>query len=123
MILRVLITRKVFHFFNEIMDVHQIYCGNHFMMCVSQIIILYILNLYSVICQLYLNKTGRKNGENMYQPPVQSVNLSTDILILGKILFSHKVKQKNQTKTKKEAVTILECLKLSSSFWSVFKEK
>ena len=30
------------------------------MMYVSQIIILYPLNLYSVVCQLYLNKTGRK---------------------------------------------------------------
>ena len=30
---------------------------------VSQTIILYILNLYSDIYQLYLNKTGRKNIE------------------------------------------------------------
>ena len=29
------------------------------MMCVGQIIMLYMLNLYSVVCQLYLNKTGR----------------------------------------------------------------
>ena len=29
-------------------------------MYVSQIIILYILSLYSAICQLYLNKTGKK---------------------------------------------------------------
>ena len=26
----------------------------------SQIIMLYTLNLYSALCQLYLNKTGRK---------------------------------------------------------------
>ena len=31
-----------------------------FMMYVSQIIMLYILNLYSILCQLHLNKTGRK---------------------------------------------------------------
>ena len=41
----------------EVMDVH---CGDHFMMYVSQIMILYTLNLYSAICQLYLNKTGRR---------------------------------------------------------------
>ena len=40
------------------MDVQQIYYGNHFMMYVSQIIMLY--TLYSSVCQLYLNKTGRK---------------------------------------------------------------
>ena len=43
------------------MDVHWIYCGHHFMMYVSQIIMLYTLNLYSAVCQFYLNKTGRKN--------------------------------------------------------------
>ena len=30
------------------------------MMYVSQIIMLYTLNVYSAVCQLYLNKTGRK---------------------------------------------------------------
>ena len=30
------------------------------MMYVSQIIMPYTLNIYSAICQLYLNKTGRK---------------------------------------------------------------
>ena len=29
------------------MDVHYIYCGKPLMMCVSQIIMMYILNLYS----------------------------------------------------------------------------
>ena len=42
------------------MDVHYPYC-NHFMMEVSQITMLYTLNLYSVVCQLHLNKTGIKN--------------------------------------------------------------
>ena len=32
-------------------------------MYVKQIIMLYTLNLYSVVCQLYLNKTGRKQQE------------------------------------------------------------
>ena len=31
------------------------------MMYVSQIIMLYTLNLYSAVCQLYLIETGRKN--------------------------------------------------------------
>ena len=34
---------------------------NYFMMCVSQIFMLYTLNLYSAVCQ-YLNKTRRKNN-------------------------------------------------------------
>ena len=33
---------------------------NHFMMYVSQIIMLYTLKLYSVVCNLCLNKTERK---------------------------------------------------------------
>ena len=44
------------------MDVHETYCGNNFMMYVSQSIMLCTLNLYSAVCQLYLNKTGRKKG-------------------------------------------------------------
>ena len=36
---------------------------NHFMMYVNQIIILYT-NLYGAGCQLYLNKTERKKGNN-----------------------------------------------------------
>ena len=36
----------------------QIYQNNHFMVYVSQIIMLY-LNLYSAVCQFYLNKTGK----------------------------------------------------------------
>ena len=34
--------------------------GNHCMLCVSQIIMLYNLNVYSAVCQLYLNETGKK---------------------------------------------------------------
>ena len=37
----------------------KLYCG-HFMTYVSQIIVLYNLNLYSAVCQLCLSKTGRK---------------------------------------------------------------
>ena len=33
------------------------------MMYVSQIIMLYTLNLYSAVCQLFPNKTGRKKKE------------------------------------------------------------
>ena len=55
------------YFFNfcihEMMDVPLTYCGHHFMMCISQIIMLYTLNLYSAVCQLYLNKIGRKKFE------------------------------------------------------------
>lgn len=44
----------------EVMGVHSTYCGNHFMTYASQNVILYILNLHSAICQLYLNKSGRE---------------------------------------------------------------
>ena len=35
------------------------------MMYVNQITMLYTLNLYSAVCQLYLNKTGQKNKNNV----------------------------------------------------------
>ena len=47
-------------YLHEMTDDHQTYQGDHFMMCVSQTIMLYTLNLYSTVCQLYLNKTGIK---------------------------------------------------------------
>ena len=34
------------------------HCDNHIMMYADQIIMLDALNLYSTVCQLYLNKTG-----------------------------------------------------------------
>ena len=39
---------------------YKTYCDNHFMMYMSQITMLYTLNLYSAVCKLYLNKTGKK---------------------------------------------------------------
>ena len=42
------------------MDIHETYDDNHFMVNVNQIITPYPLNLYRVGCQLYLNNTGRK---------------------------------------------------------------
>ena len=38
------------------MNVNQMFCGDHFTVYLSQIIVLYTLNLHSVVCQLYLNK-------------------------------------------------------------------
>ena len=37
------------------------------MMYVSQINMLYTLNLYSAVCQLYLNKTGGEKKESMFK--------------------------------------------------------
>lgn len=37
------------------------------MMYVSQIIILYTLNLHSAICQLYLNETGKPKVKKNYK--------------------------------------------------------
>ena len=42
------------------MDAIQTYWVNHFTIYVSQTIMLYTLNFYSDICQLYLNKTGEE---------------------------------------------------------------
>ena len=36
------------------------HCINHFMVYVSEIIMLYTLNLYSAVCQLHLNKNWKK---------------------------------------------------------------
>ena len=44
----------------ETKDVDETHCGRHFMTGVRQIITLSTLNLYSVACQLHLNKTGRE---------------------------------------------------------------
>ena len=46
-------------FLYEMVDAEQIYCDNHFMIFVSQIM-LYTLNLYTVVCQLHLSRIGRK---------------------------------------------------------------
>ena len=42
------------------MDVSGTYCGNHFTIYVNQTIMLYPLNLYSDVYQLFLNKIGNK---------------------------------------------------------------
>ena len=41
------------------MDVHQTYYSDHFMMFVGQIIVLCILDLYRAMGYLYLNKTEK----------------------------------------------------------------
>ena len=38
----------------------KLHCGDHFVMYVNQILMLYTLNLCSAVCQLYLSKTGEK---------------------------------------------------------------
>ena len=44
-------------------------------MYANQIIILYMLNLYSAVCQLYLNKTGGKEAKE------KENNVSTKFII------------------------------------------
>lgn len=39
---------------------------NHFVIFVNQAIMLYALNLYSDVCQLFLNKTGDCPGQKYY---------------------------------------------------------
>lgn len=45
------------------MDVHQTYYSDHFMMFVGQIIVLCILNLDSVVYHLCLRRTAREKKE------------------------------------------------------------
>ena len=45
-------------YLSEMMDVHQTYCRNNFMMYVSQI---YALHITKCCMSIYLDKTGRKN--------------------------------------------------------------
>ena len=59
------------------MDVHQPYCGNHFMIYVSQIIKLYTLNSYTAVCQLYLNKAGRKKKNCLREQEKKTVHTKT----------------------------------------------
>lgn len=44
-------------------DVSWTYLGNHFTIYVKQLIILYALNLYSDVCQLFLTKTGENKNK------------------------------------------------------------
>lgn len=62
------------------MGIHSTYCGNHFMMYTSQIIMLYTLNLYSTICQLYLNKTRRKKSTQTNQLTNQLTSIGLPLL-------------------------------------------
>ena len=47
-------------YLHEVMDINKTYCGNHFTIYFSQTIMQYTLNLYSDVCQSYLNKKRRK---------------------------------------------------------------
>ena len=38
----------------------SIYCGNHFAIYICWVVVLNALNLNGIICQWYLNKTGKK---------------------------------------------------------------
>jgi len=45
------------------MDIHGTSCGNHLMIYLCQIIMLYTLNLHSAVCQLNLKKTEREKKQ------------------------------------------------------------
>ena len=55
------------------------------MMYVSQIIILYTLTLYSAVCQLHLNKNGRKKDNPLFPPPNSIV-----LEVLGRAISQEK---------------------------------
>lgn len=69
-------------YLSEMMDVHPTYCGNNFMMYVSQIIMLHNLN---AICQLYLNKTERKKVILML--PIESLLSIRGLVIIQVIAW------------------------------------
>ena len=51
------------------------------MMYVSQVIMLYTLNLYSAVCQLYLNKTG---GEKCVQFTIKNIYIIKLVKLIRK---------------------------------------
>lgn len=60
------------------------YGGNHFAIYVFQINMLYTLNLHSVICQLYLNATGRRKkvcGKVSQLLPIRSLRVRSPALV------------------------------------------
>ena len=59
------------------------------MMYVNQIIMLYTLNLHRALCQLFLNKTGRKK---LYLKKKKHLKVCTLVLAIGlgiKKIFRH----------------------------------
>ena len=55
-------SQRLYGFASVSDDRHQLaYCGNHFTIYVSQIIMLCTLKLHNTVCQWYLNKTGAGN--------------------------------------------------------------
>lgn len=63
-------------YLRERMNVHYTYYGDHFMLYVSEIIMLYSLNFYSAVCHLYPNKTRRKKKEIMREGEAEREILS-----------------------------------------------
>ena len=46
--------------------VNKIYHGNRFMIYISHTIMVYNLNLSTDVCQLFLNKTGKKKSQDQF---------------------------------------------------------
>lgn len=54
--------------------------NDHCSTCIYQVIMLYNLNLYNVICHLYLNKTEKKKERKMMiNPDVVKTSLSEEV--------------------------------------------
>ena len=56
------------------MGIHQACCDNPLMICMNQIIMLYILSLHTTVCQLYLNKTERKISSSHVRKKKSKIN-------------------------------------------------
>lgn len=55
----------------EMMDVHQTYHGKHLKLYLSQVTVLYALNLHPAICQPYLSESGKaKKMNTLLRKPV-----------------------------------------------------
>lgn len=63
------------------MEVTGVYCGNHFTIYVNKTIMLYVLNLYTDGCEIFLNKTGKKitKKENLTSIIQRHRNIYTQI--------------------------------------------
>ena len=55
---------------------NKTYCDNHFTIYINQTTMLHILNLYSGICQLFLNKTKKKKTTSFSFPCLSLYNFT-----------------------------------------------
>ena len=72
------------------------------MMYVNKIIMLYTLNLYSAICQLYCNKTRRKNKEEIKIEKTSLTTRDNNFVLQSQKEYEAVKSNENWTKSEKD---------------------